>query len=57
MASALQGVGAGAGARAGAGRRGRVGVVMSMAEEGRGGHSSAVLGALAIAGLGAAYYG
>lgn len=40
----------------GAERRGRVGVTMSMAEEERGGYN-AVLGALAIAGLGAVYYG
>lgn len=44
------------GAGTGAGRRGRVAVTMSMAEEGRGGYN-AVLGALAIAGLGAVYYG
>ena len=41
----------------GAGRRGRVGVKMSMAEEERGDDNNAVLGALAIAGLGAVYYG
>lgn len=41
----------------GAGRRGRVGVMMSMAEEERGDYNNAVLGALAIAGLGAVYYG
>lgn len=39
-----------------AGGRGRVAVMMSMAEEERGGNN-AVLGALAIAGLGAVYYG
>lgn len=48
MASAL-GVG-------GAGRRGGADVMMSMAEEESGGYN-AVLGALAIAGLGAVYYG